>query len=176
MKKYLLLLLSGVLALTGCGAPASQPSIEVLDGPAIQSTAIPSAEATGSSSAEPTPNRIAGSVTIGEQTFSAQFYDTETTRTLLNQVPVSFEMSELNGNEKYCDLPENLPFFATEQPAEMHAGEIMLWSANTLVLFYETFPNSFGGYVRLGYVEDPSGLAAALGTNGADVTFDWTAK
>lgn len=176
MKKYFLILLSGVLALTGCGAPASRPSIEVLDRPAIQSSALPSVQEASGMPAELAVNRITGSVTIGEQAFAAQFYDTDTTRALFKQSPVTFEMSELNGNEKYCDLPEDLPFFITEQPAEMRAGEIMLWSANTLVLFYEAFPNSYGGYVRLGYVEDPSGLAAALGANSVTVTFEWTAN
>ena len=40
-----------------------------------------------------------------------------------------------------------------------------------VVLFYTTFSNSYGGYVRLGHIEDISGLASALGTGSVQVTF-----
>jgi hypothetical protein len=59
----------------------------------------------------------------------------------------------------------------TEIPATIRAGEIMLWSSNALVLFYNTFPNSYGGYVKLGYVVDATGLADALGSGDVQVTF-----
>ena len=81
-------------------------------------------------------------------------------------------MSELNGREKYYHLPENLPAKLTETPATIRTGEIMLWSSNSLVLFYNTFSNSYGGYVKLGYVEDVTGFAAALGSGSVPVTFD----
>ncbi len=80
-------------------------------------------------------------------------------------------MSELNGREKYYHLPENLPSPVTEKPATIRAGEIMLWSSNSLVLFYSTFSNSYGGYVKLGYVEDATGLESALGSGSVQVTF-----
>jgi hypothetical protein len=80
-------------------------------------------------------------------------------------------MSDLNGREKYYHLPEDLPSPSMENPATIHAREIMLWSANSLVLFYATFSNSYGGYVKLGYVEGVTGLAAALGSGSVQVTF-----
>ncbi len=110
-------------------------------------------------------------MTVGGKTFSVRFCGNETVRALLSKMPMTLAMSDLNGNEKFYNLRENLPASRTERPSTIQAGEIMLWSGDTLVLFYKTFSNSYGGYVRLGYVEDTAGLAAALGTGSAEVTF-----
>ncbi len=110
-------------------------------------------------------------LTIGNSNFSAKLYDNETTRALLAKFPLTLDMSELNGREKYYHLPENLPSPLTEKPATIRAGEIMLWSSNSLVLFYKTFSNSYGGYNKLGYVEDVTGFASALGSGSVQVTF-----
>lgn len=40
----------------------------------------------------------------------------------------------------------------------IHAGDIMLYGASCLVLFYEDFNTSYR-YTPLGYIEDPDGLA-----------------
>ncbi|QQO07794.1 cyclophilin-like fold protein [Breznakiella homolactica] len=109
-------------------------------------------------------------ITIGGETFAAGLYDNVTARTLLAMLPLTMAMSDLNGNEKFFRLGESLPASSTEHPAVIRAGEIMLWSGNTLVLFYETFSNSYGGYVRLGMAEDTSRLRAALGRGNVTVT------
>jgi hypothetical protein len=114
---------------------------------------------------------ITMNITIGNRTFTAKMYDNETTRSLIAQLPMTVNMSELGGREKYYRLSSDLPAEATEKPETIHAGEIMSWSSNNLVLFYNTFSNSYGGYVKLGYIEDISGLASALGTGSVQVTF-----
>lgn len=116
-------------------------------------------------------NMIAVDITIGDKVFQAQFFDNETVQAFLDQMPMTLDMSDLHRNEKYHDLPENLPVASTERPDTMHAGEIMLWSGNTIVLFYASFSNSYGGYVRLGYIEDATGLAEAVGTGSVSVTY-----
>lgn len=98
-------------------------------------------------------------------------YDNETTQALIAKLPMTVNMSELNGREKYYNLSSNLPAKSTESPATINAGEIMCWSSSNLVLFYNTFSNSYGGYVRLGYIEDISGLTSALGKGSVQVTF-----
>jgi hypothetical protein len=78
-------------------------------------------------------------------------------------------MVELNGNEKYVDLPSNLPANASN-PGTIQNGDLMLYGANTLVLFYKSFSTSYR-YTKLGRIDDPAGLAAAVGSGDVSVTF-----
>ena len=79
-------------------------------------------------------------------------------------------MTELNGNEKYFDLADNLPANASN-PGTIQAGDLMLYGSNTLVLFYKSFTTSYN-YTRLARVDNPSGLAAALGSGNITVKFE----
>ena len=72
-------------------------------------------------------------ITARDIVFSAKLYDNEATRALLRQFPMTLNMSELNGNEKYYHLAENLPSGSTERPLSMKAGDLMCWSGNSLV-------------------------------------------
>lgn len=109
-------------------------------------------------------------IAVGGAAFPAKLYGNNAAKALLARLPMTLSMADLNGNEKYCDLAKNLPAGPTESPAVINAGDIMCWSGNCLVLFYKTFANSIGGYIRLGRVEDVSGLAAALGGGSVAVT------
>jgi len=79
-------------------------------------------------------------------------------------------MTELNNNEKYYDLPTNLPTNASVG-GNIKVGDLMLYGNNTLVLFYESFDTSYS-YTKLGYVDNPTGLAAALGNGNVVVKFE----
>jgi hypothetical protein len=79
-------------------------------------------------------------------------------------------MSELNGNEKYFDLPNSLPANASN-PGTIQSGDLMLYGSNTLVLFYKTFSTTYN-YTRLARIDNPSGLATALGSENIMVKFE----
>ncbi len=78
-------------------------------------------------------------------------------------------MSELNGNEKYYYLSGSLPANSGRLPG-IHTGDLMLYGDNCLVLFYESFSTSYS-YTTIGYVENPDGLAAVLGSGDVQITF-----
>ena len=79
-------------------------------------------------------------------------------------------MIELNGNEKYGNLQNSLPTNATNHKT-IKCGDLMLYGATTLVLFYKTFATSYS-YTKLGEVDDAIALASALGSHDSLVTFE----
>lgn len=109
-------------------------------------------------------------ITVGSNTFSATVYNNATATSFKTQLPLTINMRELNGNEKYFDLPNNLPTNASN-PETIQTGDFMLYGSNTLVLFYKTFSTSYN-YTRLARVDNPSGLATALGSGNITVKFE----
>ena len=78
-------------------------------------------------------------------------------------------MSELNGNEKLYRLPTSLPA-QPSRPASIQNGDLMLYGENTVVLFYKSFATTYS-YTRIGRIDDPAGLARAVGDGSVTVTF-----
>ena len=109
-------------------------------------------------------------IIIGSKTFSATLADSETGEAFAALLPLTVTMNELNGNEKYHYLPSSLPT-AAYQPGTIHAGDLMLYGNNCVVLFYKTF-NSGYSYTRIGALDDPSGLSDALGNGNVSVRFE----
>jgi hypothetical protein len=117
----------------------------------------------------PNPTRSKMRIKIGNSTFTATLYDNSTVTAFKSRLPMTVTMIELNGNEKYFDLPQSLPTNASN-PGTIQNGDLLLYGANTLVLFYKTFSTSYR-YTRLGRVDDIAGLVAALGSGSVSVTF-----
>ena len=106
---------------------------------------------------------------VGERRFAITLNDNAAARAFAAQLPLTLDMSELNGNEKHADLPKALPANAS-QPGTIRNGDLMLYGTDTLVVFYSTFDSSYS-YTRLGRVDDPAGLAPALGRRSVRVVF-----
>ena len=107
-------------------------------------------------------------ISIGEASFKADIEDTETGKAFIAKLPLTLEMDELNGNEKYCygvSLPR-----ADKRYDRIAAGDLMLYSGNCVVLFY----GSAGGYsyTRIGRLQSTDGLAAAVGRGSVSVRFE----
>ena len=72
-------------------------------------------------------------ILIGSREFKAELEDSPTGRAFLDKLPLTLDMNELNGNEKYCygvSLPRNDRYFGS-----IAAGDLMLYSGNCVVLF-----------------------------------------
>jgi hypothetical protein len=108
-------------------------------------------------------------IVVGGSIFVGKLYDNDTTKALLSKLPMTLDMRELNGNEKYYCLPERLPNDPQRIP-RINLGDIMLYGSDCLVLFYASFSTPYS-YTRIGYIEDTSGLVAALGDGNVTVTF-----
>jgi hypothetical protein len=117
-----------------------------------------------------TPTARKMKIKIGTSTFTATLYDNTTAAAFKSLLPMTVNMVELNGNEKYADLSRNLPVKAFN-PGTIQAGDVMMYGSSTLVLFYKTFSTSYS-YTRVGSVDDITGLAAALGSGKVTVTFE----
>jgi hypothetical protein len=108
-------------------------------------------------------------MTIGEHRLAITLADNAAVRAFVTQLPLTLDMSELNGNEKHGKLPKALPGNSS-RPGTIRNGDLMLYGTDTLVIFYQTFNSSYS-YTRLGRVDEPSGLAKALGSRGVRVIF-----
>ncbi|RZL06902.1 MAG: hypothetical protein EOO89_23825 [Pedobacter sp.] len=109
-------------------------------------------------------------ITVGTTAFTATLYNNPTVAAFKTRLPMTINMSDVNANEKYFDLPGSLPANASN-PGTLQTGDLMLYGSNTLVLFYKSFSTSYN-YTRLARIENPSGLAAALGSGNVMVKFE----
>ncbi|NJL77181.1 MAG: hypothetical protein HC892_21375 [Saprospiraceae bacterium] len=116
------------------------------------------------------PSNSKMKITVGTAVFTATLYDNPSATAFRAMFPLTINMTELNNNEKYFDLPNPLPTNASVG-GTIKAGDLTLYGSNTLVLFYKSFNTSYS-YTKLGYVDNPTGLATALGNGNVIVKFE----
>ena len=108
-------------------------------------------------------------VQVGDAVFSATLEENEAVASFVEMVrenPVSIQMSDYSGFEKVGSLGTSLP--ASNSQTTTHAGDIVLYNGNQIVIFYGS--NSWS-YTRLGHVDDLTGWEEALGSGDVTVTF-----
>ena len=109
-------------------------------------------------------------IVVGNKQFSVTLESSDTVTALTEMLPLTLDMSELNGNEKYYYLETVLPS-APQKVGHINEGDIMLYGVNCLVVFYESFDTPYT-YTKIGHIDDTSGLADVLGTDGVTITFE----
>lgn len=145
------------LALAGCDSP-EMPDAAVLAATARQATRV-------SNKAE-----LPGVwMTVGGRRFPIALSDSQAARDFAAQLPLTLTLAELNGNEKHGELPKALPEDAS-RPGMIRSGDLMLYGAKTLVVFYRTFESPYS-YTPLGRMDNPAGLVDALGRGSARIVF-----
>ncbi len=109
-------------------------------------------------------------IKTGTASFTATISNSATSAAFKAMLPMTLNMIELNGNEKYADLSGDLPTNASN-PGTIQTGDLMIYGSSTLVLFYKSFSTSYN-YTELGRIDNPSGLADALGSGNVTVTLE----
>ncbi len=85
---------------------------------------------------------------------------------MMEQGPVTIQMSDYSGFEKVGPLGTSLP--ASNQQITTQSGDIVLYQNDQIVMFYG--PNSWS-YTLLGHIDDFAGWEEALGRGDVTVTF-----
>ena len=108
-------------------------------------------------------------IIINSTTFTAILEDNASGQAFAAMLPLALDMSEMNGNEKYCYLDVSLPT-ESYRPGTIQTGDLMLYGSSCVTLFYETFSSGYN-YTRLGRINNPEGLAAVVGRGDVSVSF-----
>lgn len=109
-------------------------------------------------------------ITVGSKTFTATLENNASAKELVERMPFTVNMQELNGNEKYYQFPDSFPSDPRSFDT-IKAGDLMLYQSDYLVVFYEDHSTTYD-YTRLGVIDNADGLAEALGSGSAQVTFE----
>ena len=152
MKKFLtailLFLVPSSLFLIGCGENSQATPAEVKEAAQVKHSVT---------------------IQINGKNFSATLEDNPTARAFAEKFPLEAEANELNGNEKYFYLDADLPGDAVNVK-QIHAGDLMLFGSNCVVLFYKDFATSYS-YTRLGKLDNPADLTKTLGAGNVRIAF-----
>lgn len=147
-RKEILIILFLVVLISGCSANSSDPT--------QQNREISQSETESSMEVHEKHLKL----TIGTKGFILEVDDTDTVKALEELLPLTLNFTELNDNEYYANLEQNLPT-APEKIGSIETGDFMLYNANCLVLFYDSFSTGYS-YTPLGKVVDPTDLKEAL--------------
>ena len=196
MKKFgaLLCMVAVIFSMAACGKIQAQTSVDQAESPLEEKTplsdlveesaadagdgeTVPETEMSETAGTEADiPNGAEEAVMnrkvkvqIGDAVFSATLEENEAVASFMERMrknPVCIQMSDYSGFEKVGSLGTSLP--ASNSQTTTHAGDIVLYNGNQIVIFYGS--NSWS-YTRLGHVDDLTGWEEALGSGDVTVTF-----
>ena len=147
----------------------SEPNIVPEEPEESDSSTAPESGDAESQQVEEENSEMQMNVQVGGSTFTATLEENEAVDALvemMEQGPVTIQMSDYSGFEKVGPLGTSLP--ASNQQTTTQAGDIVLYQGNQIVMFYGS--NSWS-YTRLGHIDDLTGWEEALGSGDVTVTF-----
>ena len=115
-------------------------------------------------------NPIKIKITVGNQFFIATLEDNKSALAFKKTLPISINMIELNGNEKYGELTHLLPTLS-KNPGKIEIGDLMLFGDQTLVLFYKSFNTSYA-YTKIAKIDAPELLYEAIGKGNVNIKIE----
>lgn len=135
--------------------------------PEVPEAAPPGREAAGAPIQEAAKMKL--NVQVGGRAFTASLEENAAVDAFVNlmdESPLVIRMSDYSGFEKVGSIGTSLP--ASNSQTTTHAGDIVLYNGDQIVLFYGS--NSWS-YTRIGKIDDLSGWEDALGNGDVTVTF-----
>ena len=111
---------------------------------------------------------------IQGDTFNATMSDNATAEAFAEMRPLTLTMSDLNANEKYHYIDQQLP----SKPVAVktiQTGDIMLYGTSCIVLFYKDLTTPYE-YTKIGHITNTAHLMEAVGAGNVEVAFDVTTK
>lgn len=92
------------------------------------------------------------SINIDGKDYVLNVENNQTTKELIKLLPLNITMQDFNQNEKYYNLSSSLP---TDEynVGKIKKGDVMLYGADTLVIFYKDFDTSYQ-YTKIGVIEN----------------------
>ena len=147
----------------------SEPDIVPEEPEESDSSTAPESGDAESQQVEEENSEMQMNVQVGGSTFTATLEENEAVDALvemMEQGPVTIQMSDYSGFEKVGPLGTSLP--TSNQQTTTQAGDIVLYQGNQIVIFYGS--NSWS-YTRLGHIDDLTGWEEALGSGDVTVTF-----
>lgn len=147
----------------------SEPNIVPEEPEESDSSTAPESGDAESQQIEEKNSEMQMNVQVGGSTFTATLEENEAVDALvemMEQGPVTIQMSDYSGFEKVGPLGTSLP--TSNQQTTTQAGDIVLYQGNQIVMFYGS--NSWS-YTRLGHIDDLTGWEEALGSGDVTVTF-----
>ena len=167
----LVVIMSLAVLLTGCGNSEQIESNSESSSTAQMEDTSSEAESGNAENGqvEEENSEMQMNVQVGGSTFTATLEENEAVNALvkmMEQGPVTIQMSDYSGFEKVGPLGTSLP--TSNQQTTTQAGDIVLYQGNQIVMFYGS--NSWS-YTRLGHIDDLTGWEEALGSGDVTVTF-----
>lgn len=147
----------------------SEPNIVPEEPEESDSSIAPESGDAENGQVEEESNEMQMNVQVGGINFTATLEENEAVDALvemMEQGPVTIQMSDYSGFEKVGPLGTSLP--ASNQQTTTQTGDIVLYQGNQIVMFYGS--NSWS-YTRLGHIDDLTGWEEALGSGDVTVTF-----
>lgn len=147
----------------------SEPDIVPEEPEESDSSTAPESGDAESQQVEEENSEMQMNVQVGGSNFTATLEENEAVDALvemMEQGPVTIQMSDYSGFEKVGPLGTSLP--TSNQQTTTQAGDIVLYQGNQIVMFYGS--NSWS-YTRLGHIDDLTGWEEALGSGDVTVTF-----
>ena len=108
-------------------------------------------------------------VTINGKTFYIELGDTTAAAEFADILPQTFNMTELNGNEKYIYTDTEFTA-AAQKVGHINAGDIMLYGNDCVVLFYKSFDTPYR-YTEIGHITNTDALEETVGSGNITAVF-----